>query len=232
MEEVRKANKAVNKLVVLKNNDIFTDSLVIAKGTNNEHRTVRRLIEIYENDLSDFGKVCILNAPLETKGGIQKISYYQLNEEQAVFLMTLLRNSKIVVAFKKELVKQFYQMRQLLFEKQTRLWQNTREESKVNRLMETDEIKQLVEYAESQGSKNADKYYITFSKLANKAVGLDSGQRDNATAKQLNNLTLIENIINNIIKDGIDKEIYYKEIYQKCKNRISSFLSTAYLEAV
>lgn len=205
---------------------------MIAKGTDNEHRAVRRLIEKYENDLSDFGKVCILNAHLETKGGIQKISYYQLNEEQAVFLMTLLRNSKIVVAFKKELVKQFYQMRQLLLEKQTQLWQNTRIESKTNRLMETDEIKRLVEYAKSQGSKNADKYYITFSKLANKAVGLDSGQRDNATAGQLNNLVLIENIINNVIKDGIKKEIYYKEIYQDCKNRINSFLSVAYLEAV
>lgn len=205
---------------------------MIAKGTDNEHRAVRRLIEKYENDLSDFGKVCILNAHLETKGGIQKISYYQLNEEQAVFLMTLLRNSKIVMAFKKELVKQFYQMRQLLLEKQTQLWQNTRIESKTNRLMETDEIKRLVEYVKSQGSKNADKYYITFSKLANKAVGLDSGQRDNATAGQLNNLVLIENIINNVIKDGIKKEIYYKEIYQDCKNRINSFLSVAYLEAV
>lgn len=229
MEEVRKANKAVNELVVLKNNDIFTDSLVIAEGTDNKHKNVKEMIVKYENDLKDFGTLSVLN--VESTGGRPE-QYYMLNEQQATFLMTLLRNSKTVVVFKKELVKQFYQMRQLLLEKQTQLWQNTREESKVNRLMETDEIKQLVEYAKSQGSKNADKYYITFSKLANKAVGLDSGQRDNATAKQLNNLTLIENIINNVIKDGIDKEIYYKEIYQKCKNRISSFLSTAYLEAV
>ena len=98
--------------------------------------------------------------------------------------------------------------------------------------METDEIKRLVEYAKEQGSKNADKYYITFSKLANKAVELESGQRNNATAKQLNNLILIENIINNVIKDGITKEIYYKEIYQDCKNRINSFLNVAYLMAV
>lgn len=117
-------------------------------------------------------------------------------------------------------------------EKQTTHWQNTRLESKANRRLETDEIKRLVEYAKSQGSKNADKYYITFSKLANKAVGLDSGQRDNTTARQLNNLTLIENIINNVIKDGITKKVFYKEIYQDCKNRINSFLSVAYLEAV
>ncbi len=222
----------MNELVTLKNNDVFTDSLVIAEGTKSKHKHLKNLIAKYENDLNDFGKVYFLKGTLKTNGGIQEISYYQLNEEQATFLITLLRNSKVVVAFKKELVKQFYQMRQLLLEKQTPHWQNTREESKVSRLMETDEIKRLVEYAKEQGSKNADKYYITFSKLANKAVGLDSGQRDNATAGQLNNLVLIENIINNVIKDGIKKEIYYKEIYQECKSRINSFLSVAYLEAV
>ena len=178
----------MDKLVVLKNNDIFTDSLVIAEGTNNKHKYVKNLISKYENDLKDFGKVAFLKGTLKTKGGTQEITYYLLNEEQATFLITLLRNSKIVVAFKKELVKQFYQMRQLLLEKQTKFWQDTREESKISRLMETAGIKQLVEYAESQGSKNADKYYITLSKLANKAVGLESGQRDTAAAKQLNNL--------------------------------------------
>jgi len=92
----------MNNLVLVKKDNIFTDSLIIAKGTDNEHRAIRRLIEKYENDLNDFGKVCILNAALDTKGGIQKISYYLLNEEQATFLITLLRNSKKVVAFKKE----------------------------------------------------------------------------------------------------------------------------------
>lgn len=100
----------------------------------------------------------------------QKQKIYLLNEQQATYLVTLLENNAIVRKFKLELVKQFYQMRQLLLEKQTQLWRNTRTESKINRLMETDEIKRLIEYAKAQGSKNADKYYIIFSKLANKAV--------------------------------------------------------------
>lgn len=64
----------MNELVFLKKDDIFTDSLVIAEGTRNGHRAVRRLIEKYKNDLKDFGKVCISNAPLETrqKKGIKK----------------------------------------------------------------------------------------------------------------------------------------------------------------
>ena len=74
------------------------------------------------------------------------------------------------IIFTAKYIDRFYEMERLLLEKQTQLWQNTREESKVNRLMETDEIKRLIDYAKGQGSKNADKYYITFSKLANKAV--------------------------------------------------------------
>ena len=222
----------MNELIILKNNDVFTTSLVIAEGTNVRHKNIKELVSKYENDFKDFGKVRVLNATLDTNGGIQKTSYYLLNEQQATFLMTLLRNTKVVVEFKKELVKQFYQMRQILLEKQTVLWQNTRLESKINRLKETDEIKALVAYAKENGSKNADKYYITFSKLANKAVGIDSNQRNHATTNQLNNLILIENIINHVIQEGLRQQTYYKEIYKSCKERIEQFKYIAYLEKI
>lgn len=222
----------MNELILLKNNDVFTTSLVIAEGTNVKHKNIKELVSKYENDLKDFGKVRVLNATLDTNGGVQKISYYLLNEQQATFLMTLLRNTKIVVEFKKELVKQFYQMRQILLEKQTVLWQNTRIEAKANRLKETDEIKALVTYAKENGSKNAEKYYITFSNLANKAVRIDSNQRDTATTNQLNNLILIENIINHVIQEGLQQQAYYKEIYKSCKERIEQFKYIAYLEKI
>jgi len=222
----------MNELILLKNNDVFTTSLVIAEGTNVKHKNIKELVSKYENDLKDFGKVRVLNATLDTNGGVQKISYYLLNEQQATFLMTLLRNTKIVVEFKKELVKQFYQMRQILLEKKTALWQNTRIEAKANRLKETDEIKALVAYAKENGSKNAEKYYVTFSNLANKAVGIDSNQRDTATTNQLNNLILIENIINHVIQEGLQQQVYYKEIYKCCKERIEQFKYIAYLEKI
>lgn len=219
----------MNTLVAIKDNDVFTDSLVIAKGTENKHKNVKELIVKYESDLKDFGKVCVLNETLETKGGLQKITYYQLNEEQATFLMTLLRNSKIVVAFKKELVKQFYKMRQLLLEKQTEQWQQTRLQSKANRRLETDEIKELIEYAKAQGSKNMEKQgYVIYSKLANKVCGIND--RNNATVSQLNNLVLVENILKNCIKNGIEENKHYKEIYQDCKNRLNQFLEITYLK--
>ena len=168
----------MNELVILKNNDVFTDSLVIAKGTDNEHKSVVSLLKKYKAKFEKFGDFRFSDLKSTNPKGGRPTRIYFLNEPQATLLITFLDNTDIVVDFKVELVRQFYQMRQLLLEKQTQLWQDTRTESKINRLMETDEIKQLVEYAKEQGSKNADKYYIIFSKLANKAVGINSGQRE------------------------------------------------------
>lgn len=219
----------MNELVIMKNNEVFTDSLVIANNTNYEHHSITRKIRDYKKDFEELGKVGYHNQALES-GQKQKI--YLLNEMQATLLITYLENNEIVRKFKLELVRQFYMMRKILLEKQTALWQDTRLISKTNRLKETDCIKLLVEYAKSNGSKNADKYYMNFSKLANKAVGLDSSQRDMATTTQLNNLILIENIINNVIKEGIKIHLYYKDIYKACKDRIETFKEVAYLTTV
>lgn len=215
----------MNNLVSIKGNDIFTDSLVIANGTGNKHKNVKQLIVKYENDIRDFGTLAVLNG--ESTGGRPE-QYYQLNEEQATFLITLLRNSKVVVRFKKELVRQFYEMRKFILERQSNEWIATRYQGKLTRKAETDTIKKLVEYAKSQGSAHADKLYLTYSKLANKVAGITD--RDKATISQLNNLSLIENIILHVIDSGILTDKHYKEIYQDCKKRLEMFKDLAYLE--
>lgn len=89
----------------------------------------------------------------------------------------------------------------MLLEKQMEQWQQTRLQSKANRRLETDEIKELIEYAKAQGSKNMEKQgYVIYSKLANKVCGISD--RNNATVSQLNTLVLVENILKNCIKMG------------------------------
>lgn len=142
--------------------------------------------------------------------------------------MTLLRNSKTVVKFKKELVRQFYEMRRFILERQSSDWITTRHQGRLTRRAETDTIKKLVEYAQSQGSAHADKLYLTYTKLANRVAGVS--YRDQATINQLNNLTLIENIILHVVDAGIIADRHYKEIYQDCKKRLEMFKDLAYLE--
>lgn len=218
----------MNELVILKKNDIFTNSLIIAKGTGNQHKSVIALIKKYIKFFERFGSLRFSDLKSTNPQGGRPTRVYYLNEQQATLLMTFLDNSEIVIKFKVELVRQFYEMRKILLEKQTELWQQTRLQSKTNRRLETDEIKRLIEYAKQQGSKNMDKQgYLIYSKLANKVCGITN--RDNATVSQLNNLVLVENILNNCIKNGIENNKHYKEIYQDCKNRLNKFLEITYL---
>lgn len=122
----------------------------------------------------------------------------------------------------RQLVKSYFRKPQVLY------WQETRLEAKNNRLLEADSIKAFVAYAKKQGSQHADKYYYSFTRLANKAAGITFG-REKATIQQLNALTLIEHIISITIQHSMGHEKPYKEIYQDCKTRIEQFKDVAYL---
>lgn len=220
----------MNQLVKVIKNNVFTDSMVIAEGTGNEHNSVTRIIRNYKEDFEDFGGIEFMDLKSKNPKGGRPIKIYLLNEQQSTLLMTYLGNNEAVRKFKKELVRQFYAMRQYIMEQNSIHWQTTRLESKSNRRMETDEIKLFVQYAKENGSKNAERYYCNLSILANKAVGIESNSRDSATAGQLNNLILIEHIIGEVVKEGISKMLYYKDIYKACKQRIEQFKQVAYLQ--
>lgn len=89
----------------------FTTSKVIAEMTGIEHRKIKAAIRKHQKDLNSFGLSASYQA--ESSGGRPE-EIIKLNEEQATFLMTLLKNTPVVVAFKKELVRQFYAMRREL----------------------------------------------------------------------------------------------------------------------
>lgn len=214
------------ELVELKGNDVFTNSKVIADGTNNQHESVVAIIRKYEKDILDFGNIDFSDLKSGKRGQPERV--YYLNEEQATFVITLLRNSKIVVKFKKELVRQFYAMRRFILEKQSKLWGETRIANKENRLKETDVIKLLVDYAKEQGSTHSDKLYVAYTKLAKSVIG---GNRDNITVSDLNNLTLVESIILQTIRIDMSMGMHYKDIYRDCKNRIEQFADITYLSA-
>lgn len=216
------------ELVELKNNEVFTNSKVIAEGTGNLHSSIQKIITKYENDFKEFGQVRFEMRPVKYARGTNEEKIYWLNEEQATLLMTYLRNSEITRKFKKELVRQFYAMRRFILEKQSKLWVDTRTANKENRIKETDVIKMLVDYAKEQGSTHSDKLYMTYTKLAKTII---KGKRDDISVSDLNNLTLVESIILQTIRIDMSMGMHYKEIYKDCKGRIERFADIAYLTA-
>lgn len=207
----------MNEIVFLKQDDVFTDSLVIAEQTGNQHSSVTRLIRKNRETFENMGTIKFMDFKSKNPKGGRPAKVYMLNEMQATFLITLLDNTPKVIAFKAELVSQFYKMRQFILERHTIEWQETRKQGKLTRKAETDVIKQLVEYAKEQGSTHSEMLYMTYSKLANSLAEIKS--RDEATVSQLNNLSIFENIILQMICNGIEEGLNYKQIYQICKSR-------------
>lgn len=196
----------------------YTTSEVIAEAAGMNRRTVNRLIQTHKADLEEFG---ILRFEIaEIKGRGQPERRYRLNEQQATLLMTYARNTETVRAFKKELVRQFYAMRSLLLERNSPIWQDTRELTKAVRKQETDVIREYVEYATAQGSTHAVRYYTSISRLANKTAGITD--RDLAHVEQLSGLMLVERIIAEEIRAGIAAGKPYKQIYTDLQARLSS----------
>lgn len=106
----------MDELTFAYKDEAFTDSMILAEGACLDHRSVIRLITSHKDDLEAFGKVRFQIAPSPDSATGQKMKTCRLNEQQATFLISLMKNTKPVVAFKKELVRQFFQMREYISE--------------------------------------------------------------------------------------------------------------------
>ena len=102
-------------------------------------------------------------------------------------------------------------------------WLGIRNESKEARRYETHQIKLFVEYAKEQGSKNADRYYVLFTKLINSKMGIQSGKRDELSQETLMELKSLQTLVKMRIRKLIEKETPYKEIYQDVKMLVDEF---------
>jgi hypothetical protein len=218
------------ELVLLKGKKIFTTSEIIAKNTEIQHKNVIERIEKYENRIKNFGTLAFETR--KSKGRNTKI--YHLNESQAIFLITLMKNNEAVLNFKENLVKAFANMKkQLIYMKEminSPEWKKIREETKKVRFKETDEIKKMIEYARENGSENAENYYMHYSNLIWKHLfivdeGYENIDRNFLTAEQLNIVASAENVIRKSINEGLENEVEYHEIYQNTKDKIKLLAS-------
>lgn len=90
----------------------YTTDEIIAECAQVERSTVSRLIRNHEKDLEFFGVLGFeIRKPATGSEGGRPEKLYHLNEQQATLLITYLRNTEPVKAFKKALVREFYAMR-------------------------------------------------------------------------------------------------------------------------
>lgn len=89
------------------NSEPFTTDEIISEFSGNSRESVTRLIRNYQADLKEFGKLGFEIRPMPSG---QKAKVFHLNQQQATLLITYLDNTEPVRKFKKDLVRQFYEM--------------------------------------------------------------------------------------------------------------------------
>ncbi|WP_417540784.1 phage antirepressor KilAC domain-containing protein [Microbacterium maritypicum] len=96
--------------IIQKGGEFVVTSETVANGAGLQHASVIRLIDDNMSDFEEFGRVGFEIAPFPTAGGMQSRRVALLNEQQATLLMTFQRNTDQVRAFKKALVKAFFEI--------------------------------------------------------------------------------------------------------------------------
>lgn len=150
------------------------------------------------------------------------------NKKQPMYILTLKQALRIltkesrfvrgkVFEYIEKLEKQNIQLKMMLLNRQNSEWLLTRQEGKLTRRRETDRIAELIPYAESQGSKNADKLYVVYSKLVNKLAGIKGGMRESVNVETLLHIKKLEDLFSEIIAERMKGKVFYKEIYSECK---------------
>lgn len=138
---------------------------------------------------------------------------------------------KKALLWKVKYIEAFNHLERQLYKRASPHWQQLRERGKAVRLEATDAIQELVEYAKSQGSTNAEKYYMLITNMEYKALFYiasvspkPANIRDMLNELQLSNLATAEGIISRVIRKYIAAMLHYKEIYKLCKEEIEKFV--------
>ena len=98
-------------------------TVVIAKGVEQQHASIIKLLRKRIQDFEAFGHVDFKSEVVNRRqGGGSLREYAMLNEHQASLLIAFMRNSPRVVAFKVALIREFFRMRDELQRREQGLW--------------------------------------------------------------------------------------------------------------
>lgn len=95
-----------NPVAIFDGNPVTT-TLILAEGTEVQHKNIINMVRKYAGDLSEFGQVAF-QTRLNTQGSPTEFAC--LNEPQAALIMTYMSNTPIIRAFKKRLVAAFFEL--------------------------------------------------------------------------------------------------------------------------
>jgi len=216
-----------NELVFTKNNEVWSDSLIFAENFEIAHNEVLKKIRKLTGEISLVKNIFIEVDHITERN--RKYKKYIMNRDGYMFLVMNIGTKK-ANEIKLKFIEAFNSMEKALLNHQNVSWLNTRDIGKLVRKEETDTIKDFVEYATLQGSKNAKFYYSNVTKMSYKALALlDQNKttpiRDMLSLSELWNLNLAERKVVESLKKGISQNLHYKEIYILAKQELEQLFN-------
>ena len=203
-------------------------TFLIAQGLDREHDAIRKLISKYKEKFEHFSDLKLRK--VRSTGG-RAANEILLNEDQFMFLGSLLKNTEKIVDFKFGIIKQFKvcrdQLATLQKYQQQPEYQITRDAGKIVRRQTTDIIQQFVDYATEQGSRNSKMYYTNITRMLNGLLFIVEGKYKNLrnvmNVQQLMTVSSAERIIDRGLAEGMSQRTFYKDIYKDIKKRVGLF---------
>ncbi len=179
------------------------ESRLLAQSMGNTHRPTVALIDKYREPLERFGQVLFKKAVGDRKqGGGKSERVALLNEDQALFLLALSRNTDRVVELKFKLIQAFSTAR--------RNAQQRKEEYLPGHHLMHDAIQE-----KCSGSGNAGRVHMNFEKLINRTVGIEAGQRNKAPVAAL---TIAQQVAVAALAGAVD----HRDAYQRAKSALGT----------
>lgn len=215
----------------------LVSSRIIAEKFQKRHDNIINKIDttanswIKDTDLKNKVSEYFLTSSYKDASGKSNKEYLLTRDGFSYVVMSL--TGREADYWKVKYIEAFNTMEAFIREKQSAEWQQSRLTGKQTRRDETDIIlTKLIPHAEKQGSQNAGKLYMTYSKLVNATLGIAAGQRDKLPVAYIDAVKFLENAIENIISIEVDKGTHYKEIYQVCKAKCFIIKELAFLPSL
>jgi Rha family phage regulatory protein len=208
---------------------ISIDSRSIAKEFGRRHdnvlQTIKRLIDENIIPFLEF-KECFY-----CKNG-RKFPCYELTEKGFFIAMPFIGGRKSKEG-QVRLVNEFFKLRkqleQQMAEKAKQSYQVARCSGKNARMILTDAIQEFVIYAKSSGSQSADRYYSIITNAVYHSFLVIEPKTENVrellNTIQLSTLQTAELIVADVLTQGMEHHLYYKDIYRQIKKELEIFVA-------
>ena len=214
---------------------LITNSLDVAEKFGKRHdRVLRAIRDIIEKNpgrgLPNFGETSYLD---------------ESNRRSPMFEMTRTGFSVLAMGFtgakalewKFLYDEAFSKMETALRNRQEPRWIDGRREGKLSRREETDAVSSFIKYAQGQGSTKGRFYYKHFTNATYKALFIIADQfpgsfRDLLNTKQLRRLAVAEDLVTEIIIEGMGRGLFYKDIFRVAKKRLEDYAASVGVSAV